>query len=58
VGTVFISVLYKNKLYEWRVLFDHDGKKEKAEKENEIMQKTVDYVFKKLKGLYERENKT
>jgi nicotinamide-nucleotide amidase len=55
VGSVFISVLFKNKLHEFKTVFKHDGSKEKAEKENEIMQKTVDYVFEKLKELYEGE---
>jgi nicotinamide-nucleotide amidase len=58
VGTVFISLLYKNKLHEFKTIFNHDDKKEKAEKENEIMQKTVDYVFEKLKELYDGEKET
>jgi nicotinamide-nucleotide amidase len=57
VGTVFISVLFKNSLHEFKTVFNHDGTKQKAEKENEIMQKTVDYVFEKLKELYEGEKK-
>lgn len=57
VRTVFISVLYKNKLFEFKTVFNHDEKKEKAEKENEIMKKTVGYVFEKLKELYEEEKK-
>jgi nicotinamide-nucleotide amidase len=55
VGTVFISILFKKNLYEFKSFFNHDKKKEKAEKENEIMNKTVDYVFMKLKELYEKE---
>lgn len=53
VGTVFISILYKNKLYEYKHVFENDKYKSKAEKENDIMQKTVDYVFARLKELYE-----
>ncbi|RPI68601.1 MAG: CinA family protein [Ignavibacteriales bacterium] len=58
VGTVFISILYKNSLHEFRHVFEYDDKKEKAEKENEIMRKTVDYVFEKLKVIYEGDEKT
>lgn len=57
VGTVFISILFKNKLYEYKTFFDSANTNEKAEKESEIMKKTVDYVYELLKELYEQNKK-
>lgn len=54
VGTVFISILFDNKLYEFREVFNADNEKKNSELKNEIMDKTVDFIFYKLKELYEK----
>jgi nicotinamide-nucleotide amidase len=58
VGTVFISILIRNQLFEYRTFFKPDARKNKAEKEEDIMKKTVDYIFGKLRELYEGDKKT
>jgi nicotinamide-nucleotide amidase len=52
VGTVFISVLFHNKLSEFKTVFDSDGNNSVEERQKEIMHKTVDFIFEKLNDLF------
>ena len=52
VGTVFISILFQNNLFEFKTVFDFDGNNSVEERQKEIMNKTVDFVFNKLNELY------
>ena len=56
VGTVFISVLFHNKLYEFKKIFNSDNDKTVEERQEEIMNKTVDFVFEKLNDLFYKKN--
>lgn len=51
VGTVFISILFNDMLYEFREYFEPDQSKDPRENTEEIMLKTVDSVSKKICGL-------
>lgn len=51
VGTVFISILYNDMLYEFRDYFEPDDAKDPKDTTEEIMLRTVDSVSKKICGL-------
>lgn len=51
VGTVFISIIYNDILYEYKEFFEPDNSKEEKDSIEEIMLKTVDSVTKKICAL-------
>lgn len=52
VGTVFFSIIFKDDIYEFKKEFGFDDNKDIGEEKDRIMRQTCDFIFSKIKEIY------